>query len=458
MGNCMYHKELFQKAAGVTIACLLTIGLNAALSDTGEKNVGKSADTAQTVVISSIEDSTEENAADAPKEEEVVEISAKTVQPMEEPYAWELPEGAPIIFGTAADAPAVQNAPSVAKAAQAEQNTGVAQAEQNTSAVQAGQETGAAQPEQNASAAQAGQNAAETQAETTASAETQVSDQFQDMAISIAGDYVNIRKEPNTDSDIKGKLYQGSAAKILKTKGDWVKITSGSVTGYIRKDYLAIGAEAEKLSDKYGKLYATVKKGTETLNVRQEKSTEADIVTQLDDGDSHVVKGEAAEWVKIKVGGETGYVAKEYVSTKLRFGKAVSIQEEQAEETESSSSASQGSSIASYALQFVGNPYVWGGTSLTNGADCSGFTMSVYAHFGYGLPHSSASQSGCGRSVSLSDLQPGDLVFYRHGGSIGHVAMYIGGGRVVHAQCARTGITTSSVYYNTPACARRIIG
>lgn len=123
-----------------------------------------------------------------------------------------------------------------------------------------------------------------------------------------------------------------------------------------------------------------------------------------------------------------------------------------------SASGSTGSDIASYAQKFVGNPYRWGGTSLTGGADCSGFTMTIYAQYGYSLPHSSASQAGCGRSVSLSSVQPGDLIFYKHGSSIGHVAMYIGGGRVVHAQSARTGITTSSMYYNQPACARRIVG
>lgn len=115
-------------------------------------------------------------------------------------------------------------------------------------------------------------------------------------------------------------------------------------------------------------------------------------------------------------------------------------------------------SIASYATKFVGNPYVWGGSSLTNGADCSGFTMAVYAQFGYSLPHSSGAQAGCGRSVSFSNLQPGDLIFYRNGGSIGHVAMYIGGGRVVHASNKKDGIKISNYRYRTPACARRIIG
>lgn len=111
-----------------------------------------------------------------------------------------------------------------------------------------------------------------------------------------------------------------------------------------------------------------------------------------------------------------------------------------------------GSDVINYATQFIGNPYVWGGTSLTNGADCSGFTMSVYAHFGYSLPHSSAAQAGCGRGVSYSEAQPGDLICYS-----GHVALYMGGGRIVGAQSSRTGITTQNATYRTIIAVRRII-
>lgn len=407
----MYRKEFIKKAVGVTVACLLTIGLSSTMSDTPKHKVSNSANSAKAVVVSVIED--DRNL------EDVTLLPAESIEPN---------EAAITVDGTAA-----------------------VTASQGT-ASESGTDVDAenAAPE---AAAEAGR-------------EKKVSRKFRNTAISIAKDYVNIRKGPNINSKIKGKLYRGSAAKILKTKGKWVKISSGSVTGYIRKDYLAIGARAEKLADKFGKTYAIVKKGTDTLNVRKEKSTEAGIVTQIGDGDSYVVKSKGSEWVKIKLSGsETGYVSKDFVSTKFRFNKAVSLKEEQAAQRSSGSGSASGTSyssrgagVASYALQFIGNPYVWGGSSLTNGADCSGFTMSVYAHFGYGLPHSSASQSGCGRAVSLRELQPGDLVFYQHGGSIGHVALYIGGGRVVHAQCKRTGITTSSVNYRTPACARRIIG
>lgn len=116
----------------------------------------------------------------------------------------------------------------------------------------------------------------------------------------------------------------------------------------------------------------------------------------------------------------------------------------------SASGSGLGLEIAQYALQFVGNPYVFGGTSLTNGADCSGFTMSVHKHFGINIPRSSAAQAGGGQSVSLGALQAGDIIYYG-----GHVAIYIGGGKVVHASTARTGIKISSYTYRTPLCARR---
>ena len=129
------------------------------------------------------------------------------------------------------------------------------------------------------------------------------------------------------------------------------------------------------------------------------------------------------------------------------------------EEDETLSAASTGSGlgaqIAAYATQFVGNPYVYGGASLTGGADCSGFTMAVFANFGIGLPHNAAAQSGCGTQVSLSDLQPGDLLFYDNGGGIGHVTLYIGNGQVVHASSPETGIKISAYNYRSPVCAVR---
>lgn len=391
-----------------------------------------------------------------------------------------------------------------------------------------------------APAAGAAQNA---KAQTSAKTEEQrkeetVAKQFRDLGISTASDYVNIRKSPSTESKIVGKLYRGSAAKIVAENKSWVKINSGTVVGYIRKDLLARGANAQKLAGKFGVAYAFVNKGVTTLNVRSKKSTSASIVTQIPEDEKYEIVGESDNWYKIEIDdGTRGYVAKEFVHTHVNFKKAISIKEEQekirrqqeAERAEqerlaalqrqanaasqpstasnsnstnrtnssnrsnstyrsnssnssrrsssnksssskssnsksssnnsySAPSSGSGSSIASYACKFVGNPYSWGGSSLTRGADCSGFTMSVYAQFGYSLPHSAAAQAGRGRKVSLSSLQPGDLIFYRNGSRIGHVALYIGGGRVVHASNKKDGIKISNYRYRQPACARRIIG
>ncbi len=407
--------------------------------------------------------------------------------------------------------------------------------------------------------------------------------EYANVGISIAADYVNIRKKPTTESEIIGKLYRGSAATITRTEGDWVYIKSGSVSGYIMKDYLAIGYSAEKLIDDFGTKWATVT--TETLKVREEPNTECTVLTLIPEDESYEVLKEETDWVKIRVDGDTtGYVSSDYVKLSVQFEKAVSIEEEREEarrkaaaeaaereeqrkisasssssddssssskssssnsssssksssssssssKSSSSSSSSNkssssnggsgsskssggssnggggksgsagsssgsggssgssdsgsssgsggssgssnsgssnggggsalgsgdGSAIASYALKFVGNPYVYGGTSLTNGTDCSGFTMSVFAKFGISLPRVSRDQAKVGKKIDPSDAEAGDLIFYASGGRVNHVALCIGGGRVVHASNPRVGIITSNMYYRTPYCARRVL-
>lgn len=284
-----------------------------------------------------------------------------------------------------------------------------------------------------------------------------VSKQFQKLAISIAKDFVYVRKSASTDSKAIGKLYRGSAGTILGKKGEWIKISSGDLKGYVKKTYLATGADAEKLADKYGTKYAVLKKGTSVLNVREEKSTSSDIVTQLPEGKRYAVKSENADWCKVKVKGKSGYVAKEYVHTKYSFKEAKSLQKKTKETVRSYASENKAESLVSYAKQFIGNKYVWGGTSLTNGTDCSGFTLRVFQKFGYSLPRTSAEQAGCGSSVKLSELKPGDLVFYKKGGRVHHVAIYIGGGQIVHAAGAKWGIITSNMNYSKVSHARRIL-
>lgn len=349
---------------------------------------------------------------------------------------------------------------------------------------------------------------------------TEIISPYANLGVSKADDFVNIRKEPNTDSEVVGKLYRGCAADILEhLEGDWVKIQSGDVKGYIASTYLAIGHDAEDMIDDYATKYATV--NTQTLRVRKEKSTDSEILTLIPEGETYIVLKEHDEWAEILLGTNedngsdfTGFVSKELVNITVEFKYAISIEEEnrikqeqeEAERAEaerkaklvqeeaerkeaarraeeqkkqqsnqnsspssssspstSSGSPSSGSvsrnEVVSYALKFVGNRYVWGGESLTHGADCSGFVKSVYGDFGYTLPRVSRAQaSSAGTKVSVSDLLPGDLIFYANSSNtVNHVAMYIGNGMIVHAANSRQGIITSKYNYRDIYCARRII-
>ena len=279
---------------------------------------------------------------------------------------------------------------------------------------------------------------------------------------------LNIRKKGSINAKIVGKMKKGNIATVLKKGSEWSKVRSGNVTGYVKNQYLVFGDEIKNFAKQNVKKVAKVQ--TETLRVRKKASTDSKIVTLVSEDDKLKVKKQTDDWAKVKVDGQTGYVSKDYAKVIYSFGKAKSMKQIQAEQAakkasvsiSSSGSSATGSRIASYAQQFVGNPYRYGGNSLTGGIDCSGFTQQIMAKFGYSISRTSSSQSGDGRAVSTSNLRVGDLVFYGDGGSIDHVALYIGGGQVVHASNSapypRGGIKISNVNYRTPICARRIIG
>ena len=402
---------------------------------------------------------------------------------------------------------------------------------------------------------------------------------YANVAISRVSNYVNVRTEPNTSSGIVGKIYNNCAATILKTVdgegGAWYQIQSGSVNGYIKAEYFITGAEAEKVAKQVGTVYAAI--NTDTLRLREEPNTTSATLTLLSRDAEYIATKEEGDFVQIQVDYElSGYVHKDYITQRVEFDQAVSVEEEKKkkEETEklqkeaqeaiavmeqlrkeegaqnggtvispeissseigfiqanpneepvsqntmkpaegqnsgvgsqsgpggSESSGNAGGSgtnsldggavsgnsgtiasqsgpggdtdasqeilapsgpgsaelasatrtaIVAYAKQFLGNPYVYGGTSLTEGADCSGFTMKIFEHFGISTGRSSRDQAAKGKEIPIDSVQPGDLLFYASGDYINHVALYIGGGQIIHASTPKNGIMITTAYYRTP--------
>lgn len=267
----------------------------------------------------------------------------------------------------------------------------------------------------------------------------------------ISSGNLNIRQEASTDSEVVGILTNHNACELLEDAGDWYKVTSGKVTGYVNKQYLVTGDEAESIAEQEIKTVATV--NTETLNVRAEKSTEAAVLSQVGNSEAFTVNSVADGWVEISVDDSVGYISQDYVTLAQALPTAKTIEQVKYGDGVSDVRAS----VVSYALQFVGNRYVWGGTSLENGIDCSGFTMRILGKYGVSLPHSSKAQPSCGTKISASEAKPGDLFFYGSGSSISHVAIYIGNGQIVHASNKRDGIKVSNAYYRNPICVARYL-
>ena len=237
--------------------------------------------------------------------------------------------------------------------------------------------------------------------------------EYLDMAFANVTSFLYVRSEPTKESEYVGKLYPGYAAKITGPVGEWTAVESGDVTGYVKTEYILTGAEAQTYAENL------------VTEAQQEGKEEAEAFT-------YAVSRKSEE---------------------AQMTQEVQGNVQQTETTEvSAQPASNGQVIVDYACQFIGNPYVWGGTSLTNGADCSGFVQSVFAHFGISLPRTTYDQINAGVEVSYDQAMPGDLICYD-----GHIGIYIGNGQIVNAQNPEQGIGISPATYTTILSVRRIV-
>ena len=312
-----------------------------------------------------------------------------------------------------------------------------------------------------------------------------VASEYADMLVATVDDYVNIRAKASKDSEAVGKLYRKNVGTVLEEKDGWYKIESGNVKGWVKGEYVAVGDE--KKIKKAGRRVAIV--NTETLFVRKGASTDESVIDMVPEGEDLTVVDESIDgWVGVSVDEGDGYVSAEFVKLKTEYTYAESKEEEAArlkkEEEErkaaeaaaaaassssSSSSSSSGSSssgsssytpptgstgadVASFACQFVGNPYVYGGSSLTNGCDCSYFVMACFGKYGISLPRTSYEQRSCGQAVSYANAKAGDIICYA-----GHVAIYMGDGKIVHAANSRLGICYGTATYRTIVSVRRVL-
>ena len=258
-------------------------------------------------------------------------------------------------------------------------------------------------------------------------------------------DALRLRDEASTSATVLGTASKGDTVVVLEDAGNgWYKVDYKSVEGYMSGEYLNVSAKADVTIG-----YGLVQSQGSPLNVRSGPGTSYGKVTSLNNGAVVNIVGIDNGWYKISTNGVTGYVSSDYMVT---CKDSAGSRGDGATAVATASSSSLGQQVVDYAKQFLGNPYVYGGTSLTNGADCSGFVMSVYKNFGVSLPHSSTSDRYVGYNVgSLANAQPGDLVCYS-----GHVAIYIGNGQIVHASTEATGIKISNASYRTPVAIRRI--
>lgn len=291
-----------------------------------------------------------------------------------------------------------------------------------------------------------------------------VLDVYSNLGIARVDGYLNIRKEPDQDGEIVGTLTANGGCEVLSKEDGWYQIQSGSVTGFVSAEFLATGSEAEDLAKEAASLVVRV--DTETLRIRTEPSTEARIWDQGYGGESYDVINDLGNgWVEVLLegddadaGGSNGYVYTPGNAT-LMYTLTEAV-EHSSLETAATGFSKIRKNAVDYAMQFLGNPYVWGGTDPNTGADCSGFVQYVLKNTaGVTLNRTSRDQVRHGTEVEASNMKPGDLVFYENNkGTINHVAMYIGNEQVIHSASKKTGVKISRWNYRKPVAIRNIIG
>ncbi len=296
-------------------------------------------------------------------------------------------------------------------------------------------------------------------------------EELKNVVVAQVKDFVKVRSEASERSAVIGKFYENAVGLILAEEEGWYQIQSGNVIGYVKKEYCVTGTEAQESAAQLGTRMAQVL--CDRLMVRYGAYENAQVMGMVALNDTLIVTGETEGWVRVDVEEGFGWISKEYVRVYTDYIRAETTEEEQkrlekeAEDREKARIAAakmaiftvektdeteMGIAVAKYAIQFIGNPYVWGGESLTNGVDCSGFVMKVYEHFGVELPHSSAADRHQGYAViGLENALPGDLICYS-----GHVALYIGDGQIVHAASEKSGIKVSNADYRQILAIRRI--
>ena len=296
--------------------------------------------------------------------------------------------------------------------------------------------------------------------------EGSIIDGYTNLGISNVTSYLNVRKGAGTNYKIVGKMPGYSVCEIISDEGEWYKIKSGSVTGYVSKEFILTGYEANvKAQEKMTEVLVVT---CDKLNVREEPSTDCSISTKVSVGEHlDIVEKEKDGWYKASINGLKGYVSADYVEVVYSLPTAVEVVEVQVSGSSYSSRPTYSNldpnvsqtakDLINTGMQYLGNPYRYGGNSLTKGIDCSGFVKQIFAKYGYSLPRTSGGYTSVGTRVPLDQIKPGDILIYKYGSRIGHVAIYIGNGQILHAANERDGICISNAYFIYPYMAVRVI-